>query len=229
METTGKTTKSYCNECLQETNHDLIATRHRRWVETDSDGTPVGDETTDYDFVQCRGCENVSLRRRHIGLGEREESVDYFPPAVSRRLPAWLSGVSFFDWDGPKMRIRELLREVYSALYSGSNRLAMMGARAVVDIALTDKLGDIGGFGQKLDGAEKKGWVTPAHRKVLATAIDAGNAVAHRGYRPEKKHLDLVLDIVEHLVQLLYILETNAQNLAKQTPQRGVVKPPATT
>jgi len=131
--------------------------------------------------------------------------------------------------NGPKMQIRDLLNEIYSALFSGNNRLVMMGARTVADIALTDKLGDIGGFAQKLDEAEKKGWITPAHRKVLAAAIDAGNAAAHRGYRPDKDQLDLVLDIVEHLIQLLYVLESNAKDLAKKTPQRGGSKPPTTT
>jgi len=63
------------------------------------------------------------------------------------------------------------------------------GLRGVTAKDLTDKLGDIGGFAQKLDEAEKNGWVTPAHRKVLETAVDAGNAAAHRRYRPKKKHL----------------------------------------
>lgn len=231
MKPTSETIKSYCNDCLQITNHDLIANRHRTWDITATDGIPVDVESMDYDFLQCCGCENVSLRRTYrCPPGYDEERIDYFPPAVSRRKPKWLSELlSFVDYKEPKMQIRELMSEVYSALFSGNNRLVMMGARTIVDIALTDKLGDIGGFANKLDEAERKGWITPSHRKVLATAIDAGSAAAHRGYRPEKKHLDLVLDIVEHVIQLLYVLEANAETLAKQTPKRGTKKPPPTT
>lgn len=214
------TTKSYCNDCLRETHHHLIDSRRRVWQDTDSEGRPHAEEVMLYEFLQCRGCENVSLRRTYSASFMEEAEVDYFPPAVSRRMPSWLSGVKLFALGGAKMEIRWLLKEVYSALFSGNNRLALMGARAVVDVALTDKLGDIGGFAQKLDEARDKQWITPAHHKVLAAAIDAGNAASHRAYNPDKKQLELVLDVVEHLVQLLYVLEGDADQIAKKTPPR---------
>lgn len=218
----GSIIKSYCNECLQETNHDLIDSRHRNWLHTDDEGVPHAEEAMQYEFVQCRGCECVSLRRTYTStFSEDGPEIDYFPPAVSRRTPEWMSGLRMFALGGPKNEVRQLLKEVYSAMFSGNSRLALMGARAVVDIALTDKLGDIGGFEQKLNEALEQKWITPAQHKVLKSAVDAGNAASHRAYHPEKKQLGLVLDVVEHLVQLLYVLERDGEEIAKKTPPRS--------
>jgi len=125
---------------------------------------------------------------------------------------------------GPKAEIRGLLSEIYSAMFSGNMRLALMGTRTVVDVALTDKLGDVGGFEKKLDDARAKGWITSLQRKVLAAVIDAGSAAAHRSHKPEKKQMELVLDVVEHLIQLLYILEKNADEISKEIPGRAPKK-----
>lgn len=211
--------KSHCNRCLAETNHDVLHRCKRESHEEDDEGNLVFRETFTYELVSCRGCENVSLRRTYSSSAQPDVDVDYFPPAVSRKQPQWLSGLCFF-WDHPQSDIEALFREVYSALYAGSNRLALMGSRAIVDLALTDKLGDIGGFEQKLAKAKELGWITPAHCKFLKVAVDAGNAASHRAYRPETQQLALVLDIVEHLIQLLYVLEQNADEIAKKTPAR---------
>ncbi|MGD0388938.1 MAG: DUF4145 domain-containing protein [Tepidisphaeraceae bacterium] len=219
-----KTVKSYCNDCLQTTNHDLVGQRERVWINEDDEGVPVFEEKMVYELVQCRGCENVSLKRTYSNSSDQTIDVDYFPPAVSRRRPRWFSDLGFMAFAGPKAEIRGLLSEIYSAMFSGNMRLALMGTRTVVDVALTDKLGDVGGFEKKLDDARAKGWITSLQRKVLAAVIDAGSAAAHRSHKPEKKQMELVLDVVEHLIQLLYILEKNADEISKEIPGRAPKK-----
>lgn len=220
MEQNPNTIKSHCNECLQQTNHDVLAHQKREWPELDDTGNCVNYEAMTYFFVQCRGCESVSLRRVWEASYAEENSVDYFPPAVSRARPTWMSGIRWWGFDGARKEIRELLGEVYSSVYSGNMRLAMMGARGVLDVALTDKLGDIGGFNKKLEEATAKQWITPAHLAVLSAAIDAGHAATHRAYKPDQSQMLLVLDVVEHLVQLLYVLDSSAGEIARKTPSR---------
>jgi hypothetical protein len=214
--------KAYRNVCLNETHHDVIAKRERRWEEDDGEGNFAYAETMLYEFIQCRGCENICLRRTYDHTGLPDVDVDYFPPAVFRPTPKWLSNPPFLlVLSGPVAEIKSLLREVYSALHSGNNRLALMGARAVIDVALTDKLTDIGGFAKKLEEAKKSGWLTQTHYEVLRIAVDAGNAAAHRAYRPETAQLNHVLDIVENLIQLLYVLASSASKIVKTTPKRS--------
>jgi Domain of unknown function (DUF4145) len=213
------TIKAHCNDCLSETNHDVIARRKREWIDRDDQGNPVFGETMIYELVQCRGCENISLKRTYWRSDEEGRKVDYFPPAVSRRKPKWGEG---FGWifGRAQTEISTLFDEVYSAMFSGNNRLALMGVRAIIDVALTDKLGDIGGFAQKLGEAKAKGWITESHFKVLNIVVDAGNAASHRAYNPKIEQLNLILDVVENLIQYLYVIEEHAEEIAKETPAR---------
>jgi len=63
----------------------------------------------------------------------------------------------------------------------------MMGARALVDIFMTEHLGDIGGFQQKLDSLENEGYLSKVNRQVLEAALEAGHAAAHRGHKAEEE------------------------------------------
>lgn len=219
----AKIIKSHCNACLADTNHDVIA-EHEREETTEFRGETHFVESDFYQLVTCRGCDNVTLRvTSRVAGGEPE--VSYFPPAISRKQPKWLSFPRWPLLGSPHRELRELFREVYSTLHCGNNRLALMGTRAIVDLALTDKLGDIGGFDRKLLVARGKGWIGDVQHKTLAAAVEAGNAASHRAYKPESEQLNLVLDIVEHLIELLYVLERSAGKLAQETPARHKVKP----
>jgi len=90
---------------------------------------------------------------------------------------------------------------------------------------LLDKVGDAGTFAQKLAQLEDAGFVGRRDRKFLDAALDAGSAAAHRGYQPKKEHLDHVMDIVENLLQAVYILEEAADELKESTPARKYKRP----
>ncbi|MGZ5304798.1 MAG: hypothetical protein ACXWDO_11840 [Bacteroidia bacterium] len=70
----------------------------------------------------------------------------------SRQLPKWHDELPA-EW-------HELLKEVYTALHADSGCLAIMGARALVDLFMNEQLGDIGGFAQKIQKLEKNGLVS---------------------------------------------------------------------
>jgi len=112
-----------------------------------------------------------------------------------------------------------LMEEVYTALQANSKRLALMGARALVDDFMNDKVGDIGGFNQKLEELEKQGLISKANRCFLDAALEAGHAVIHRGFNPKKETVEQVMDIVENLLQT-YVLDEAADDLKKSTPER---------
>ena len=221
---TPKIVESHCNRCLRITKHDLGKALEEEWVEHAEDGAVMYWETILYELLQCRGCGHVSMRRTYRCSGMPEADIDYFPPAVSRRSPEWLGGLAFI-FDEIMVTLRELFAEVYSAVYSGNSRLALMGCRTILDVALTDKLGDVRGFGKKLEEACNKNWITKAQTRILGAAIGIGSAVSHRAFKPTPKQLESVLNIVENTIQLLYVLEPTAEKLAKQTPKRKRNKP----
>lgn len=112
------------------------------------------------------------------------------------------------------------MEEVYKSLDADGRRLALMGARALVDITILDKVGDAGSFQQKLQLMVQKGFLSRESSEYLAAALDAGNAAAHRGYYPGSDQLNHVMDIVENLLQAAYVLKDAAAELRKTTPQR---------
>ena len=212
------TTKSFCRECGQTTWHQIVATLSRQEIEVEED-PPVPPVWADvvYDFLQCCGCDCVTMRSTMTceQLYQDDKVLRYFPPSTARRRPAWEAQLP------PPAQF--LIREIYNALYSGGLRLAVMGARTLVDMAILDKVGDVRTFDQKLKALEDDGYVSKRNREVLDAALDAGNASAHRGHQFNSEAVNQVMDIVENLLQAIYVLEPAAKKIKTATPTRKKV------
>jgi hypothetical protein len=217
MNTPNKT-HSFCRECGQQTWHIIVAgiNRDEVEVETEAGERPVMSENV-YQLLQCCGCECVTMRCTTIceELYRDDTVVRHFPPSTARRRPAWEGHLP--------SPAQFLIREIYNALHSGGLRLAVMGARTLVDMAILDKVGDVGTFEQKLKALEDDGFVSKRNREVLNAALDAGNASAHRGHKFEAREVNQVMDIVENLLQAIYVLEKAAEKIRTQTPPRKKV------
>jgi hypothetical protein len=201
-------TKAPCNDCNRDTKHRVLFKR----ITSGSDDDSGFDWRDTYEMLECCGCESVAMRWTNEFSENPEPTVTYYPPPVARQTPKWVWGLP--------TEVRSLMDEIYSALHANSRRLALMGARTVVDMLLMDKVGDVGTFPDKLAQLESDGFVGLKNRAFLGAALEAGNAAAHRGYQPKKEHLDHVMDIVENLLQAVYILEEAADELKKSTPAR---------
>jgi hypothetical protein len=212
----SETTRAHCNICGRENRHIVLASKKTHGSDFAED---YGDISwTDlYEMIECGGCESVSLRHTYWFEPTDETDVKIYPPPVNRRPPAWQSSLPH--------DVRQILREVYAALAADSRSLAMMGARTVVDMVLLKEVGDIGSFAKKLEAAEKQGLIGKKSRSVLAAALDAGSAAAHRGYRASSEDVSAIMDIVENLLQAVYHLESLANSLKKKTPPRSKPAP----
>lgn len=94
----------------------------------------------------------------------------------------------------------------------------MMGARTLLDMLMVQKVGDVGSFKQKLKKLQAGGFVSADNVEILDAALDAGNAAAHRGHAPNASDVNTVMDIVENLLQAVYVLPDMAQRLKETTP-----------
>jgi len=200
----------HCNQCLRKTRHEVIAVRKLEEHEDAGSGDWI-DWTTTYAMLECRGCGAVTLRRGVISNTLDMDETTYYPPPIARQIPRW-------HYELPN-EFRYLLKESYIALHAGSKRLAIMGARSLVDLFMNTALGDIGGFKQKLDKLVENGYLSRQNRDVLEVALEAGHAVVHRGHKPEVDDVNLVFDIVENLLQTM-VLKKKSEHLKKSTPKR---------
>lgn len=207
--------KAHCNGCLQETKQFVVAERVNSGSESADQSDPfcqygVSWHTT-YRMLECCGCEYISLQRRFFFSEYDEIEEEYYPPQISRPLPKWHAELPT-EWC-------ELLIEVYQALHADSRRLALMGARTLVDLYLNEQLGDTGGFAQKLKELEAGGLISKPNKFVLDVALDVGHAAAHRGHNAKVNEVNQVIDIVENLLQS-HVLAIAADNLKSKTPPR---------
>ena len=210
-----KTIWSHCNECGQETKHEIVhRASRRRSFDDDQYSVEVG---SDWTIVQCGGCEEVSMRRVDwCSEDHRQDGPNpptFFPARVSRRKPVWLTREQ-----APSTYVG-MLDEVYAALHADSRRLAMMGARAIIDVVITRTVGDQGNFPKGLDELEKGDLIGKRDRTIIEAAIEAGSAAMHRGHQPTADDVNVVIDIVERMIQA-EILEAKAKELAATTPPR---------
>jgi hypothetical protein len=209
---------SYCNRCSQDTKHDCLSAKEEVHDEQSGDFEYQWGKVSR--FLECRGCEEVTLRVQWWhSEDDHSHDVTFYPPRISRQAPKWHLSLPH-DW-------QSLLREVYAALHANSRRLAMMGARAIVDMYMNDTVGDIGGFPRKLGQLVSAGYLSLQDRNVLETALEAGHAAAHRGHIPSSDEINHVIDIVENLLQKV-ALEGSARALRLNTPSRlPIPLPPA--
>jgi hypothetical protein len=115
--------------------------------------------------------------------------------------------------------MHELLSEIYTALHLNSRRLALMGVRTIIDMFVLDKIGDVGTFQQKLQTLVDGGYLGSQQKDILNVALEAGNAAAHRGYKPSSEVLSHVIDVVESLLQS-YALEKVSDSVKAKIPSR---------
>jgi len=181
-ESKDKTERIHCNQCGNKTKHLVVATRKHHGSEPHDEQYDISWSTI-YDVFECCGCEEVSLRRRFYfsEWNPGDVEITYYPPRIGRRLPPWKN-------DLPDEMV-SLLEEVYTALQADSRSLAMMGARALIDMVILKEVGDVGSFAQKLAALQKGGFLSDKNRELLDAALDVGNAASHCGHCPESKHV----------------------------------------
>ena len=211
----GKTEWVHCNQCLRKTRHEVITFRilkESEEIEVEDGQTFPIDWQTTYTMLECRGCGSVTLRRRVVthDMGG-SDNTEYYPPPVSRQIPRW-------HYDLPK-EFQSLMKEVYAALHANSKCLALMGARALVDLFMNVSIGDIGGFQKKLEKLVEDGYLSKKNKEILEPALDAGHAATHRAHTPTTEDVNVVFDIVENLIQAL-ALKKKVEDLKKHTPKR---------
>lgn len=200
----------HCNNCLRETKHAELYERKKRdtWTER---GYEIAWITTT-SVLECCGCESVTLRKSVYCTEDESQEVITFPPAVSRQKPKW--------HDSLPDEYQVLLTEVYAALHADSRMLVLMGARALIDVFMIKHIGDIGGFEKKLTRLVTLGFLSLRDSEMVASAIDAGSAAAHRGHLPTSDSTTSVLDIVENLLHKAVLLDS-ASRLREATPARA--------
>ena len=212
MSKKNKQVGAFCNTCRGERNHDLLC-EHTYSPKPDYD---TGVQRIRWELLKCCGCDTVKARSsvRYLEGQPDLPQISYYPPIEARELPKWSQKLP--------TEVQQLQLEVYSAINSRTLRLAAMGARALLDMAIVESVGDMGTFQEKLGAMEARGHLASKNRHILQAAFDTGSAAAHRGHNPTPTQLDMVLNIVEHLLEEMFCFPESAKELKQTIPSRKV-------
>jgi hypothetical protein len=210
-----------CNECGR-------MTRHEEKAQYKTNGDEDGISWAHYhSILECRGCGTVAFRERIWFSEIQDPNPDadprfqdkYFPPRLDRAEPSWFAEL-------PE-ELQDVLGETYDAIYHDQRYLATVGIRTALDLAIVTKIGDAGSFQDKLELLEMSNVTRPEETVLLRAAIEAGNAAAHRGFRPRTKDLVLLRDILESVLEALFVrgdrvqaLRQHAEELRRSVPPR---------
>jgi hypothetical protein len=196
--------KIFCNNCDKVTNHSLLAS-----VDEHGEQGVVHWKDT-YQILKC-SCGNVTVRKQQWCSEWQEPNSEphynytFLPPRHFRKKPKWFSQLD--------QKLIDVLDEVYAALQHGLYYVATVGIRTVLDMVMVDKVKDIGENEDKYAALLAKGIVTENQLDLLKVAIEAGNAAAHRGYRPSADDLKHLIVITETIIEKLNIAKRKEEYL----------------
>lgn len=201
---------SLCKSCAKSTRH-LVLFCHVH--ETDPEGYHERDS---WGVIRCEGCWTVSFQHRNDdfeqvreddnGNMEHTVSITSYPRAVPYHKP--LQGTYWV----PAL-IRKVYRQTLSAYGEEAYVLASIGLRATIE-AVCNHLNVSGAnLEKRIDQLHKGGYVSNGDKKRLHAIRFLGNDAAHEVKEPSEADLKVALDIVEHLLNSVFILEHKARSL----------------
>lgn len=213
-DTQGVEFKAPCSTCAGKTFHKVLAS-------LDQNGE---DHQGDFDFywysqyqiVRCQGCKEVTFR--HVSSnseayepgddGDLEQVIfeDLYPSRIEGRKP--ISNENLIH--APRKLIR-IYKETLSAMNNNSPVLSGIGLRAIVETVCKEKNAAGKDLFKKIDDLVDKKILTPAGALILHKIRTLGNKAAHEVQPHNAKQLSLAMNVVEHLIQDVYILPNQVQ------------------
>lgn len=195
--------KCYCSSCDTVTKHQSLFS-----VKEQSDIDDYWWNCT-YHIVKCLGCDKISFysvtnEESSIGYDDEgneviiPEEITY--PVQSGRVKALSS------WYIPG-EIEGIYREAISAMNGKNLRLAAAGFRAVIEAICLHESVSGKTLEQKINALRKQGIITQQDRDRLHAIRFMGNDSIHEMKRPEYSQLCIVLEIINVMINNLYILE----------------------
>ncbi|CAD5536559.1 DUF4145 domain-containing protein [Escherichia coli] len=208
--------KSYCRDCCKNTNHNVLSEH------TDAYREEYSCDIS-YQILQCLGCDTKSFRNVFYDLEaayptdennwEVPEEVTVYPKAVEGHKE--IKNL----WDLPDI-VRTIYSEVLTALRENSKVLAGLGLRAVVEAVCNDLTIPGRNLEVRINKLVSSGYISKNDAERLHGIRFMGNDAAHDIKTPKSTTLSVALQIVEHLIASVYILENQANGNIESTVSR---------
>ena len=199
-----------CPQCGGGTrNHKVLTQFEIKW--RNDDEAIYGHDH--YQICQCMGCERVSFRLASFCSEDYDEegrpvpTVKVYPemPREDHRSPQP-------DAVYPDV-VMKIYEETIKALNCGAYILAGGGLRAIVEAICIDQQVGQGNLQQKIEELRNRGLLAQPQANLLHEERYIGNAALHEMEPPTRRSIEDGLDIIEGLLNTIYVLPQKAERL----------------
>ena len=202
--------KSYCQRCDYETNQEVLFKESIR-------GNPEEyDYAVDYMVVRCMGCENISFREDFIDieLSYPDEHGDWHTDITTTYYPKKDRIIKRLKniYDLPE-KIRLIYNEAINAFNADSFILTGVAFRAVIEAICLEENVPGKNLEKKINNLVRQKFITEKEAKRLHSIRFIGNDSIHEMKVPKVKSLEIVLNIIEHLLNNLYLIDADSEGV----------------
>ncbi len=209
-----------CGVCKRSTKHKILADIELTGREETDDALLYGWDN-EYQIIQCQGCETVMFRQTHTNSEDMEhydgpdgweaeyvKFEDYYPnPEKSR------TGLS--DDHLLPEKLQRIYTETLNALNGNNPVLTGIGLRAIIETVCKDQAATGKTLYAQINSLVDQSVLTKEGAEILHKLRVLGNDAAHEVKPHSNVQLGLAFDVVEHLLQGVYILPYHAKRKFK--------------
>ena len=203
-----------CVDCNGHTNHIVLVSADLSGTEELARGYEV-HWSSNHQIVQCLGCDAISFRKAdqnsedgdvQIGPDEWEQNVyeELYPNRSQGRVQ--IKDVQLLPND-----IERIYGETMKALNGSQPVLAGIGIRALIETVTKERNANGRDLMEKINDLVTQGVLTKDGANILHKLRILGNQAAHEVKPHSADQLGLAMDVVEHLLQGVYILPYHAK------------------
>ncbi len=200
-----------CTRCDIETNHRVCSSVEFGWGNDDIQGVDA------YEIIRCLGCDSISFRfssRNSEDFYEDDEGNYISSDGTVEIYPSRLMGrTALEDIYSLPDKVRSIYKETHTALCTKLKILAGIGIRSLVEAVCSEKAAAGRSLEEKIDDLVAKEVLTKINAAILHKTRLLGNEAAHEVKAPSDAELDVAFDIVENLLETVYIIPKKAERL----------------
>jgi hypothetical protein len=196
--------KYFCRNCNGKRNHKQLFEK-----KTSGDEDGFFQWVDNYLVIECLGCETVSFLQvkgdtSMIEYDEEGNPDYYFDNLI---YPYYIESKSKLvnPYMLPKS-LKDIYEETINAFKSNSFILTAGGFRAIIEALCNHlKIRKSGNLEERIDLLHNKGYLTLSESKRLHSIRFLGNNALHEMEKPKKEQLNILLEIINHLLSNLFV------------------------
>jgi len=210
--------KTTCSQCGKNINHLVLKS-----VCLECSDEHYGSSTS-YQIIKCEGCDKISFR------SVSSNSEDYLPccDENGQDFMAYIEYEELYPYRNLRNdrssyftnlppALYKIYQETMKALNSNLPVLTGIGIRAIIEAVVKAASAQGNNLEQKIDGLVALSILTPKGAKALHKLRMLGNNAAHEVKAHKQEELILAMDIIENMLDAVYVLPQKVSNVLGQS------------